>query len=78
MKLLYLYILFFLVINILKSQELKTYNIGFLDVTEDERYLKWGIHPVDIRSKFNKEKRPLQGAKLGIEDAQKFERLTKS
>ena len=32
------------------------------------RYSKWGIHPVDIRSKLNKEKRPIQGALLAIED----------
>ena len=30
------------------------------------RYSKWGIHPVDIRSKLNKEKRPIQGALLAI------------
>ena len=42
------------------------------------RYLKWGIHPVDIRSKLNKEKRPIQGALLAIEDSEKFIRLTKT
>ena len=78
MRFFYLYIFFFLVTNILKSQDLKIYNIGFLDVAEDQRYLKWGIHPVDIRSKLNKEKRPLQGAILGVEDSQNFERLTKT
>ena len=40
------------------------------------RYSKWGIHPVDIRSKLNKEKRPIQGALLAIED-QKFTDLQK-
>lgn len=78
MKIFCLYILFFLGTNILKTQELEIYNIGFLDVKDDERYLKWGIHPVDIRSNFNKEKRAMQGAKLGIEDSQRFERLTKT
>ena len=42
------------------------------------RYSKWGIHPVDIRSKLNKEKRPIQGALLAIQDSEKFTRLTKS
>ena len=78
MKLFYLYILLFLVANTFKAQELEVYNIGFLDVAKDERYLTWGIHPVDIRSKLNKEKRPLEGAKLGIEDSKKFIRLTKT
>ena len=64
--------------SFLKSEELKVYNIGFQDVKEDMRYSKWGIHPVDIRSKLNKEKRPIQGALLGIEDSEKFTRLTKT
>ncbi len=78
MKLFYLYLIFFLATNPLKSVELKKYNIGFLDVKEDIRYSKWGIHPVDIRSKLNKEKRALQGALLGIQDSEKFTRLTKT
>ena len=78
MKFSYLYIIFFFLINHLQSDELKIYNIGFLDIKEDMRYSKWGIHPVDIRSKLNKEKRPIQGALLAIEDSEKFTRLTKT
>ena len=78
MKFSYLYIIFFFLINHLQSDDLKIYNIGFLDIKEDMRYLKWGIHPVDIRSKLNKEKRPIQGALLAIEDSEKFTRLTKT
>ena len=57
MKFSYLYIIFFFLITHLQSDDLKIYNIGFLDIKEDMRYSKWGIHPVDIRSKLNKEKR---------------------
>ena len=78
MKFLYLYIIFFFLTNHLEADDLKIYNIGFLDIKEDMRYLKWGIHPVDIRSKLNKEKRPIQGALLAIEDSKKFTRLTKT
>ena len=78
MKFSCLYIIFFFLTNLLKSDELKIYNIGFLDIKEDMRYSKWGIHPVDIRSKLNKEKRPIQGALLAIEDSEKFTRLTKT
>ena len=78
MKLSYLYIIFFFLTNHLKSDELKIYNIGFLDIKEDMRYSKWGVHPVDIRSKLNKEKRPIQGALLAIEDSENFTRLTKT
>ena len=75
MKFLYLYIIFFFLTNHLEADNLKIYNIGFLDIKEDMRYSKWGIHPVDIRSKLNKEKRPIQGALLAIEDSEKFTRL---
>ena len=78
MKFSYLYIIFFFLTNHLEADDLKIYNIGFLDIKEDMRYLKWGIHPVDIRSKLNKEKRPIQGALLAIEDSEKFIRLTKT
>ena len=78
MKFSYLYIIFFFLINHSQSDDLKVYNIGFLDIKEDMRYSKWGIHPVDIRSKLNKEKRPIQGALLAIEDSKKFTRLTKT
>ena len=78
MKFLNLFILLFLVVSLLKSDQPQTYSIGFLDVKEDLRYTKWGIHPVDIRSKLNKEKRAFQGAKLGIQDSMKVIRLTKT
>ena len=78
MKFFYLYLIFFFLTNFLKANDLKLYNIAFLDIKEDMRYLKWGIHPVDIRSKLNKEKRPIQGAFLAIEDSKRFTRLTKT
>ena len=77
MKFSYLYIIFFFLINHLQSDDLKIYNIGFLDIKEDMRYSKWGIHPVDIRSKLNKEKRPIQGALLAIEDSKNLLDLQK-
>ena len=78
MKFFYLFLIVFFLSNFLRSEELNNYNIGFLDIKEDMRYLKWGIHPVDIRSKLNKEKRPIQGALLAIDDSEKFTRLTKT
>ena len=78
MKFFYLYLIFFFLTNFLKANDLKLYNIAFLDIKEDMRYLKWGIHPVDIRSKLNKEKRPIQGAFLAIEESKRFTRLTKT
>ncbi len=76
MKLFYFYIILIFNTNFLKSEETKIYNIVFLDVLEDNRYTKWGLHPVDIRSKLNKERRPLAGAKLGIEESKNLIRLT--
>ena len=55
-----------------------SYRFLYIDVKKDKRYSEWGIHPVDIRSKLTKEKRPLDGAKLGIEDSRKLKRLTKT
>ena len=78
MKFFYLYLIFFFLTNFLKANDLKLYNIAFLDIKEDMRYLKWGIHPVDIRSKLNKEKRPIRGAFLAIEESKRFTRLTKT
>lgn len=76
--LLYILIIFLIFTNSLKSNELKKYNIVFIDVIDDPRYKKWGIHPVDIRSKLTKEKRAIEGAKLAIEESKKIERLTKT
>ena len=73
---LFLFILFF--IGHLNSSDFKTYNILFIDISNDKRYTEWGIHPVDIRSNLKKEKRPLEGAKLAIEDTKRIERITKT
>lgn len=59
------------------SNSLKSYRIAFIDIKDDVRYKDWGVHPVDIRSKFNEEKRAIFGAKLAIEDSKKLQRLTK-
>ena len=47
-----------------------------IEISDDIRYNDWGVHPVDIRSKHNAEKRPFDGALLAIEDSKKTERLT--
>ena len=39
MKFSYLYIIFFFLTNHLEADDLKIYNIGFLDIKEDMRYL---------------------------------------
>ena len=71
-------IIIFLNISLLRSAELKKYNIGLIEISDDIRYNDWGVHPVDIRSKHNAEKRPFDGALLAIEDSKKTERLTKT
>ena len=63
--------------TLLSCNSLKVYKIAFIDISNDVRYKKWGVHPVDIRSKFNKEKRAIAGARLAIEDSKKLQRLTK-
>ena len=63
--------------TLLSCNSLKVYRIAFIDISNDVRYKKWGVHPVDIRSKFNKEKRAIAGARLAIEDSKKLQRLTK-
>ncbi|MAJ24578.1 MAG: hypothetical protein CMP36_03615 [Rickettsiales bacterium] len=78
MKNIFLYILIILYSSLLKSDDLKSYKIIFLDITNDLSYSKWGIHPVDIRSNLKKEKRALAGAKLAIQDSKKLRRLTKT
>ena len=54
------------------------FKIGFLDLKNDIRYSDWGRHPVDIRSNYKKYERPIDGARLGVIDSKKFERITKT
>ncbi|MBF96734.1 MAG: hypothetical protein CMJ13_05885 [Pelagibacterales bacterium] len=58
--------------------ENKYFRIGFIDLENDIRYVDWGRHPVDIRSNHSKENRGVDGAKLGIIDSKKLERITKT
>ena len=74
----YIIFIFFILTFSLKSNELKEYKIVLVDILKDIRYSNWGVHPVDIRSKYNKEKRPIAGAKLAIEDSKMIQRLTKT
>ena len=76
-KILQLFFILFFIGN-LNSSDFKTYNILFIDISNDKRYTEWGIHPVDIRSNLKKEKRPLDGAKLALEDTKRIERITKT
>ena len=69
-------LIFFL--NFFLTAEDKLFNIGFIDYKSDIRYSDWGVHPVDIRSKKNKELRPLDGAKLAVLEANKLKRITKT
>ncbi len=64
--------------NIFVHAETKIFKIGFIDLQDDIRYSDWGRHPVDIRSNHSKKHRPVDGARLGIIDAEKFERITKT
>ena len=73
-----LIIVFFLTSVLIKAEDIKNYNIGLLEINDDIRYLDWGMHPVDIRSKYKKEQRPFDGALLAIEDSKKIQRLTKT
>ena len=60
------------------AEENPTYNIGFYDLETDIRYDEWGIHPVDIRSNTNViKKKPIDGAKLGLNDIKPFQRIAK-
>jgi ABC transporter substrate binding protein (PQQ-dependent alcohol dehydrogenase system) len=73
-----LIVLFFLFTNFFVQAENKTFKIGFIDLQDDIRYSDWGRHPVDIRSSHSEQQRPVDGARLGIVDAEKFERITKT
>ena len=68
----------FLFLNLVASGNEKIFNIGFIDYKHDKRYSDWGRHPVDIRSQHNKESRAVDGAKLGIIEAKKLQRITKT
>jgi ABC transporter substrate binding protein (PQQ-dependent alcohol dehydrogenase system) len=74
----YIIFIFFILTFSLKSNELIEYKIVLVDILKDIRYSNWGVHPVDIRSKYKKEKRPIAGAKLAIEDSKMIQRLTKT
>ncbi len=73
-----LIIIIFLIARSVYANDYKDFAIGFIDLENDIRYTKWGVHPVDIRSKINLEKRALDGAMLGLKDAQGFERMAKT
>ena len=73
---LYLGFIFFFLNFFLYAEE-KSFNIGFIDYKNDIRYSDWGVHPVDIRSKKNKELRALDGAKLAVSEANRLKRITK-
>lgn len=62
----------------LNSADLKTYKFLLIDIEDDLRYDKWGVHPVDIRSKNHIRKRSISGAKLSVQESKSFERLTKT
>ena len=61
----------------LSSEKINNYKIAFVDFKDDIRYSKWGVHPVDIRSKFNIENRAFNGAELAVQESKRLQRLTK-
>ena len=73
-----LILIFFILPFAIQSNDLKEYKIALVDIVKDIRYSNWGVHPVDIRSKYNNEKRPIAGAKLAVKDSKKIQRLTKT
>ena len=78
MKSIIISLLFFSFNSFLFSNTTKIFKIGYIDLKNDVRYTTWGIHPVDIRSKYSIQKRAIEGAKLAIKDSIKFERLSKT
>ena len=76
MKSFFLVLLFTCFFQYLHCKEIKNYKFILLDIKNDKKYSDWGVHPVDIRSKYNKEKRAIDGARLAIKDSKKLERLT--
>ena len=63
---------------VLNGKEFTNYKISYLFIENDIRYEKWGVHPVDIRSRERNRKRPIDGAKLAIKETEKFKRLSKT
>ena len=71
-------VLFISSISSLYADEIESFNIGYYDLEKDIRYDEWGVHPVDIRSNTNQlYKRPIAGAKLGLKDIKRFQRMAK-
>ena len=58
--------------------ETRIFKLGYIDLKNDVSYSDWGRHPVDIRSKHSKEHRAIDGARLGVIDSEKYERMTKT
>ena len=77
MKLLFI-TLFLFFPNIYVTAETKIFRVAYIDLKNDVRYTDWGRHPVDIRSSHNKVQRAVDGARLGIIDSEKYERITKT
>ena len=77
MKLIFI-ALFLFFPHISVTAETKIFKVAYIDLINDVRYTDWGRHPVDIRSSHNKEQRAVDGARLGIIDSQKYERITKT
>ena len=75
-KIIISFFLFFL--NLHLVAETKIFKVGLIDYNYDIRYAKWERHPVDIRSKHSIENRAIDGAKLGIIDSKKLQRITKT
>ncbi len=58
------------------AQDNPTLTIGYVDLIDDQRYLDWGVHPIDIRTGEDLYNRwPLAGAELGIADIKPFEMI---
>ena len=77
-KLIFLIYICISISSSIAAEENPTYNIGFYDLETDIRYDEWGIHPVDIRSNTNViKKKPIDGAKLGLNDIKPFQRIAK-
>ena len=78
LSLIFFYCLIILTTTKIYSDELNKYKFAFIDIENDIRYSQWGVHPVDIRSKYNKQKRSIDGALLGLNDIKALERIAKT
>ncbi|MCY4429767.1 MAG: branched-chain amino acid ABC transporter substrate-binding protein [Rhodospirillales bacterium] len=57
------------------AEERPEFTFGYLDLSDDIRYTRWGVHPVDIRSETNRvDFRPRAGAEMGVADIRAFGR----